>query len=83
MVPFPRKLLASPKYNLFALLKKLIGVILIPLLKLFLSYIVALVITILLAFIDNDPINNYYSIMTDVFLIWGLGLLMYGVKLLS
>lgn len=55
--------------------------------KLFLSYLVALAITILLAFIDSDPINSYYSMITDIFfmsiLIWGLGLLMYGVKLLA
>jgi len=56
-------------------------------LKLFLSYLVALAITILLAFIDSDPIISYYSIIKDVFfmsiLIWGLGLLMYGVKLMA
>ena len=36
---------------------------------------------------DSDPIISYYSIIMDVFfmsiLIWGLGLLMYGVKLLA
>jgi len=55
-------------------------------LKLFLSYLLALTITIILAFIDSDPINSYYSFITDVFfmsiLIWGLGLFMYGIKLL-
>lgn len=56
-------------------------------LKLFLSYLLALAITILLAYIDSDPIISYYSIIKDVFfmsiLIWGLGLFMYGVKLLA
>ncbi len=56
-------------------------------LKLFLSYLLALAITIILAYMDSDPIISYYSIIKDVFfmsiLIWGLGLLMYGVKLLA
>ena len=55
-------------------------------LKFFLSYLLALTITIILAFIDSDPIKSLYSLIKDIFfmsiLIWGLGLLMYGVKLL-
>ncbi len=55
--------------------------------KLLLSYLIALSITIVLAFIDSDPTTNYYSFARDIFfmsiLIWGLGLLMYGVKLMA
>lgn len=55
--------------------------------KLLLSYLVALSITIVLGLIDSDPTFNYSSFAKDIFfmsiLIWGLGLLMYGVKLMA
>jgi hypothetical protein len=53
--------------------------------KLILSYIIALAITIFLAITDTDPITNTKSLVIDILLmsliIWGLGLFIYGFKM--
>lgn len=54
--------------------------------KILLSYILALSITMILALIDNDPIKSTISFVIDVIflsiLIWGIGLFIYGIKLI-
>jgi hypothetical protein len=53
--------------------------------KFILSYIIALAITIFLAIIDSDPIPNTKSLVIDILfmslIIWGLGLFIYGFKI--
>ncbi len=53
--------------------------------KIFISYTIALIITLILALIDSDPIKSKIAIVVDIFfmsiLIWGVGLFIYGIKL--
>jgi hypothetical protein len=52
--------------------------------KIFISYTIALIITLILALIDSDPIKSKIAIVVDIFfmsiLIWGVGLFIYGIK---
>ena len=52
--------------------------------KNFISYTIALVITLILALIDSDPIKSKIAIVVDVFfisiLIWGVVLFICGIK---
>jgi hypothetical protein len=52
--------------------------------KIFVSYTIALIITLILALIDSDPIKSKIAVVVDIFfmsiLIWGVGLFIYGIK---
>ena len=52
--------------------------------KIFISYTIALIITLILALIDSDPIKSKIANVVDVFfmsiLIWGVVLLICGIK---
>jgi hypothetical protein len=52
--------------------------------KIFVSYTIALVITLILALIDSDPIKSKIAIVVDVFfmsiLIWEVVLFICGIK---
>ena len=52
--------------------------------RIYISYTIALIITLILALIDSDPIKSKIAIVVDIFfmsiLIWGVGLFIYGIK---